>query len=1670
MAEITNFGINYVILHGFCLFILLLIALVTMIEMKKEDLSLNRAIYWVYWSLIVLLGSDIVWACVQLKEYESGIAISNVSNALWFVAFTAVGYFWFRFCAVGGRNSFMNSKWLNVLLAIIAGVMAIVSATSPWTGLIFRIDENNTYIRGPLQLALSVAIVAFICAGSLRAVLRVRRESSQEEKIRDYSMGLFAIPIVLCSSVQRFTDIGIMCIGVVLSVGILFVTYIRRLSIRKSFEKESEAEKANIVKEEAAKKAELIDAIINLTEYYEALWWYDFATDESGIYRLRQIYNDESRDRIGSLPFEENTALFAQRYVYKDDAERYIEEMEQENIFAEIEKNGTYSTQFRLIDDGEGEGEWFEIRATHFSDAPDKSKRLLFGLRSIDEMIKSELDRQSMHATQQFHVVLDSISKDYTFLSVIDTDSNMENIIRSDEWYSREVHGWNEINYFDRRIELMNEMLIHPEDRDFFKVSMAKDNVIANLKRNSAYYVDCRCLVNDIVSYMQVKFVLTDVNPPRVVVCFRNMDEEYRERREKEKLIEDAAKQEAFINLFIESYLAAFYVDETDCSYAYYAPKGVPQRHNVTGNFETDMDSYIDEDIVEADRELIRKYSRIASLKERLKTTSQFSYVFRDIVEGYPRYIKMNVLRGHDDKHIAIGLLDVNEEYASEKDENEKLAKLVNARTAELEEKNKALNKMSDNVIDLMGDLVENRDSNSGEHIRRVKGFTYLLGRQVMNDLPEYGFDERRLHLMTLASSLHDLGKIAISDLILLKPGKLTAEEFDVMKSHSIKGSEIIARMTGCWSEDLLDMASKIAKHHHEKWDGKGYPDGLKGDEIPIEAQIVSLADIYDALTTKRCYKDAYPYEAAYQMILNGECGAFSEKLIDCLRRVKCNFEAFASNPDVLKDVEVISDNRLYTQSAIKQKIIRDCVNIINSVRDVNLSIQKLLELIGDYYGADRACLFEIDDIHQIIHNTFEWCAYGSDAHMDRFKSYPLNNVRSWLDELSERGEIFCRSIEDMKDDAVMYDMLSGDNVSDLIAVPLYENGSVVHFVELDDPAKNTEDMSIVRTISQFIHGQLLRRDKIAERFSEMTVSNGLFEQAILSEAYSYFKANLTHDRMVPPIVERVEGVPVDYTNKFGDALPSYSEIIRVGAKTYVDDVYKESYVRNLSAASLIDQYKHGNTMPEFVCKIYSTNLGWHYRRYVAYLSENDKTGDVVAMIVAYDITEEKRHIPTEGAELSGEDNIALAAKSRKVKSGAKKTESEASDEAADTKKATAQGSGWSNASDGIVDNMPGGFFTYTFGDDEKLIDCNDELVNIFGCGSKKEFLEYVKGSFKGMVHPSDLDATEQEIAVQIESNAGRFDHVRYRIVRKDGRIRWIDDYGRLVSDETLGDIFYVFCQDITDSVYVSNAERDIENKKTIEKQKKLIESRDAELESAQNAKLSFFSNFSRDIRRPLEAMMRYTEQAKNNVDNADLAEEYIVKATAAGGMLDRLIDEMIDISVLESGKVTIKTEPIDIIHLSNEILSICRQNARAKKIDISFINIDVMDTNVYADAFHIQQVLLNIISNAINFSESGGKVCYTVREESLGRNGYSRYIFTVEDNGIGMDKEYVSHIFEPFSREAGDSADTTGGAGLGLTIVNRLVDAMGGSIRIDSKKGSGTTVAVSLELEVVQE
>ncbi|WP_455721552.1 diguanylate cyclase domain-containing protein [Agathobacter sp.] len=234
------------------------------------------------------------------------------------------------------------------------------------------------------------------------------------------------------------------------------------------------------------------------------------------------------------------------------------------------------------------------------------------------------------------------------------------------------------------------------------------------------------------------------------------------------------------------------------------------------------------------------------------------------------------ISRPFDMKTVYQRVLNTIKLYAKQR----RLIKMVTDQIYERENNNKIL-------ISVLSHIVEFRNGESGSHVIHINKLTELLLKQLVKDTDQYDLNGSDIELIATASALHDIGKIGIDDAILNKPGRLTDEEFEIMKTHTVIGARMLEDLELYKNQKLVRTAWQICRWHHEKYDGKGYPDGLKGDEIPIAAQVVSVADVYDALTSERVYKKAFSHEKAMEMILNGECGQFNPILLKCLMEIQ---------------------------------------------------------------------------------------------------------------------------------------------------------------------------------------------------------------------------------------------------------------------------------------------------------------------------------------------------------------------------------------------------------------------------------------------------------------------------------------------------------------------------------------------------------------------------------------------------------------------------------------------------------------------------------------------------------------------------------------------------------------------------------------------------------------
>lgn len=526
-----------------------------------------------------------------------------------------------------------------------------------------------------------------------------------------------------------------------------------------------------------------------------------------------------------------------------------------------------------------------------------------------------------------------------------------------------------------------------------------------------------------------------------------------------------------------------------------------------------------------------------------------------------------------------------------------------------------------------------------------------------------------------------------------------------------------------------------------------------------------------------------------------------------------------------------------------------------------------------------------------------------------------------------------------------------------------------------------------------------------------------------------------------------------------------------------------------------------------------------------------------------------------------------------------------------------------------ITDGMPGGFFIYHADGNEDLIYANNAMVNIFGCDSQEDFKEYIGGSFRGLVHPDDLEQVSKSIYSQISKSSKGLDYVEYRIIRKDGVIRWIKDYGRFVHTSLYGDVFYVFVEDATerhlkeisdaravqlarerlkvlkqlehettalrmvheifsssmwsmefnelgemvsvnwrdefrsmlgyhdetdfpntleswsdllheeDKAYVMNefygAITDDTGKKTysveyrlltkdrgwrwfqavgkisrredgtpityigilvdihhqrlneeaLETQRRLLNDALNQAQKAKKARNVFLSNMSHDLRTPMNAITGFATLASMSIDDKEAVADYLNQIMSSANDLQTLIDSLLNSSHLESEDISSNEIPCTLADILWELESLVRAEALTRQLDLSVGGEGLTHENIICDRQQLIQALMNILDNAMKFTPAGGQINVCLTESHGAAAGYGFYIFRIRDTGIGMSKEILEHLFDPFKRER--TASSSGSQGMGIAVTKNIVEKMGGTIHVESEVGKGTEFSVSIQFHL---
>ncbi len=519
-----------------------------------------------------------------------------------------------------------------------------------------------------------------------------------------------------------------------------------------------------------------------------------------------------------------------------------------------------------------------------------------------------------------------------------------------------------------------------------------------------------------------------------------------------------------------------------------------------------------------------------------------------------------------------------------------------------------------------------------------------------------------------------------------------------------------------------------------------------------------------------------------------------------------------------------------------------------------------------------------------------------------------------------------------------------------------------------------------------------------------------------------------------------------------------------------------------------------------------------------------------------------------------------------------------------------------------LMSGIPGGFFIYHADGDEEVIYVNNEVLYLYKCETVEQFRELTGNSFRGMVHPDDLSEVEQSIEEQIVKSQRNLDYVEYRIVCRDGEVRWVEDFGHYVRSDVYGGVFYVFISDVTDKMlnhtkreneliselrdqellrtalrstvysyrevymldlvnnyyrmiypdnhnvtargnyreliekrvafaetdsrihgdilrslqpeqiqqalmnenvveyrYIQNmpeggsewcavAFTDNERKNGIpvsvvmgvrsieniirseERQNAILKDALIQARQANEAKNMFLANMSHDIRTPMNAIVGFSTLLENEAEHPEKVRRYAQRITASSRHLLGLINDVLDMSRIESGNMALNIARLPVREFLDEISSIMLPQARKKDQHFEIRVRGKVPEQILGDQLRLEQVLINLLTNAVKYTPEGGNIVLSVMSHGRRSSGYVHMRFAVSDDGIGMSEEFQKTIFDPFTREVSSLTNKVQGTGLGMAITRNLVGLMGGTISLESKKGEGSTFTVDMDFAIPEQ
>ncbi len=502
------------------------------------------------------------------------------------------------------------------------------------------------------------------------------------------------------------------------------------------------------------------------------------------------------------------------------------------------------------------------------------------------EQLKDQIKGQAEDSRRELET-LRGLSGYYEYICFVDTLSNtitnyhtfgMFKDLIGDEPYIAPVD-----------FDAMLKKLVPPEEFVRFVKSLDRQMIMDALYLDQTVKVPCHFIEDDGVKNYQIIFSLDRLHPKNVIIGFKNADEEI----EKESVITALAKDYEAIFILDPFRDTVSCIGQNDTSLMCYGTM-TPEMN--LREFRRVMSEHVHPD----DMSIMEPFTGTEDLKKLMSDVVTYTVIYRTNREGQYKYYKAKLVKLNQNMYdssfeVLVGFSDVDAIEREKMNQKEMLEQKVKEQTEVIISNAERFQKIQNGVIEGLATLIESRDTSTGDHVKNAKTFVEMILKYLLENgmypetvTPEY------VKTITEASVLHDIGKIGISDTILNKPGKLTDEEFEIMKTHAAYGGRIAREIfEGEIDQELTDAVCDIATHHHEKWNGKGYPEGLTGENISLGARIMAVADVFDALISKRVYKDAVSIDKAYSILIEDSGSHFDSSIVDVFVKIRPRVEEY---------------------------------------------------------------------------------------------------------------------------------------------------------------------------------------------------------------------------------------------------------------------------------------------------------------------------------------------------------------------------------------------------------------------------------------------------------------------------------------------------------------------------------------------------------------------------------------------------------------------------------------------------------------------------------------------------------------------------------------------------------------------------------------------------------